>query len=246
MKRYKIKTLSALEEFVKKHKAQFDTPHCFAFKGEMGSGKTTLIQLLLKTFGINDLQGSPTYAIVNQYYNETTDKQVFINDIVPVSMKVRALDIDTFSFVGLYEGNQMNGSNSIPQAQSKAEWILAAKNKIGAWCYIDTLDKLGVLYNGYSIANIAFKNNVLLADSIYQGFENTIQAKSEQLRNYDSLLMIERNSNGNFYNLGYHSFWVGPESNSGTNHIISVDQINGDIKVRPVNPGNGYFIRLLK
>jgi len=186
------------------------------------------------------------FIITSCNYSESVEKEFVSTYLIPESLEVSTLDIATFSFAGLYEENQMNGSNSIPQAQSKAEWILAAKNKIGAWCYIDTLDKLGVLYNGYSIANIDFTNNVLLADSIYQGFENTMQAKSEQLRNYDSLLMIERNSNGNFYNLGYHSFWVGTESNSGTNHIISVDQINGDIKVSPVNPGNGYFIRLLK
>lgn len=184
------------------------------------------------------------FIITSCNYSESVEKQIISTDLKPVLLEVSTLDITAFSFAGFYEENQMNGSNSIPQAQSKSEWILAAKNKIGAWCYVDTSNKLGVLYNGYCLNNEAFQN-ILLADSIYQGFENTMQAKSEQLRNYDSLLMIERNSNGNFYNLGYHSFWVGPESNSGTNHIISVDQINGDIKVRPVNPGNGYFIRLL-
>ena len=93
MKRYKIKTLSALEEFVKKHKAQFDTPHCFAFKGEMGSGKTTLIQLLLKTFGINNLQGSPTNAIVNQYYNETTHKEYYHLDCYRIKNDFEAFDL---------------------------------------------------------------------------------------------------------------------------------------------------------
>ena len=185
------------------------------------------------------------FIITSCEYNEITEKQVVVNHVIPVSLGVRTLDIDTFSFVGLYEENQINGSNSIPQAQSKSEWILAAKNKIGVWCYVDSLNKSGVLYNGYCLNNEAFQN-ILLADSIYQGFENIMQTKSEQLENYDSLLMIERNANGNLYNLGYHSFWVWPEASSGTNHIISVDQINGDIKVRPVNPGNGYFIRLLK
>ena len=185
------------------------------------------------------------FIITSCNYSESVEKQIISTDLKPVSLEVSTLDIAAFSFAGLYEENQMNGSNSIPQAQSKSEWILAAKNKIGAWCYVDTSNKLGVLYNGYCLNNEAFQN-ILLSDSIYQGFENTIQAKSEQLRNYDSLLMIERNSNGNFYNLGYHSFWVAPEANSRNNHIISVDQINGDIQVRPVNPGNGYFIRLLK
>ena len=93
MKRYKIKTLQALEEFVKKHKAEFDTPHCFAFKGEMGSGKTTLIQLLLKIFGINDLQGSPTYAIVNQYYNETTHREYYHLDCYRIKNDLEAFDL---------------------------------------------------------------------------------------------------------------------------------------------------------
>ena len=127
----------------------------------------------------------------------------------------------------------------------KSEWILAAKNKIGAWCYVDTLNKLGVLYNGYCLNNKAFQD-ILLADSIYQGFENNMQAKPDQIIDYDSLLMIERNANGNFYNLGYHSFWVGPEANSGNHKIISLDQSNGDIKLRSVNTGNGYFMRFLK
>ena len=185
------------------------------------------------------------FIITSCDYNEILNKQLVVNDIIPVSLEVRTLDIDAFSFVGLYEENQINGSNSIPQAQSKSEWILAAKNKIGAWCYVDTLNKLGVLYNGYCLNNEAFQN-ILLADSIYQGFESNMQAKLDQISDYDSLLMIERNANGNFYNIGYHSFWVGPEVNSGNHQIVSLDQSNGDIKLRTVNTGNGYFIRLLK
>ena len=176
---------------------------------------------------------------------ESSKKQVVTNKVIPKILGVGFLDVDVISFAGLYEKSQLDGLNSIPQAQSKAEWILAAKNKIGAWCYVDTLSKLGVLYNGFCLNNKVFQN-ILLADSIYQGLENSIQAKPYQISDYDSLLMIERNVNGNFYNLGYHSFWMGPEANSGNHHIISLDQSNGDIKLRSVNAGNGYFIRLLK
>lgn len=176
---------------------------------------------------------------------ESSKKQIVKNKIVHVKLGVGLLDVDVISFAGLYEKNQLDGLKSIPQAQSKAEWILAAKNKIGAWCYVDTSNKLGVLYNGYCLNNKAFQD-ILLADSIYQGFENNMQAKPDQISDYDSLLMIERNANGNFYNLGYHSFWVGPEANSGNHKIISLDQSNGDIKLRSVNTGNGYFMRFLK
>ncbi len=176
---------------------------------------------------------------------ESSKKQIVKNKIIPVKLGIGLLDVDVVSFAGLYEKNQLDGLKSIPQAQSKAKWILAAKNKIGAWCYVDSSNKLGVLYNGYCLNNKAFQD-ILLADSIYQGFENNMQAKPDQISDYDSLLMIERNANGNFYNLGYHSFWVGPEANSGNHKIISLDQSNGDIKLRSVNTGNGYFMRFLK
>ena len=176
---------------------------------------------------------------------QSPKKQIVKNKIIPVKLGIGLLDVDVISFAGLYEKNQLDGLKSIPQAQSKAEWILAAKNKIGAWCYVDTSNKLGVLCNGYCLNNKAFQD-ILLADSIYQGFENNMQAKPDQISDYDSLLMIERNANGNFYNLGYHSFWVGPEANSGNHKIISLDQSNGDIKLRSVNTGNGYFMRFLK
>lgn len=176
---------------------------------------------------------------------ESIKKQVVKNKIIPEKLGVGFLDVDVISFAELYEKKQLDGLKSIPQAQSKAEWILAAKNKIGVWCYVDTSNKLGVLYNGYCLNNKAFQN-ILLADSIYKGFKSNMQAKLDQISDYDSLLMIERNANGNFYNIGYHSFWVGPEVNSGNHQIISLDQSNGVIKLRTVNTGNGYFIRLLK
>lgn len=39
----------------------------YAFIGEVGAGKTTLIATLLQLFGVNDFEGSPTYTYVNIY-----------------------------------------------------------------------------------------------------------------------------------------------------------------------------------
>lgn len=39
----------------------------FAFKGEMGSGKTTFIKQLCLSLGSGDNFSSPTYSIVNEY-----------------------------------------------------------------------------------------------------------------------------------------------------------------------------------
>jgi tRNA threonylcarbamoyladenosine biosynthesis protein TsaE len=38
-----------------------------AFYAEMGSGKTTLISGILRAMGIESLEGSPTYSLVNSY-----------------------------------------------------------------------------------------------------------------------------------------------------------------------------------
>ena len=39
----------------------------FAFHGEMGSGKTTLITVICKAIGVEELISSPTYSIINEY-----------------------------------------------------------------------------------------------------------------------------------------------------------------------------------
>lgn len=39
----------------------------FAFHGEMGAGKTTLIHALCAAKGVTDVVGSPTFAIINEY-----------------------------------------------------------------------------------------------------------------------------------------------------------------------------------
>jgi len=43
----------------------------FAFFGEMGAGKTTLIKKIVEVLGSNDEVSSPTYSLVNEYFSET-------------------------------------------------------------------------------------------------------------------------------------------------------------------------------
>jgi tRNA threonylcarbamoyladenosine biosynthesis protein TsaE len=45
----------------------FSSPTFFAIEGDMGAGKTTFVQVLLKSLGISEPDGSPTYAIVHEY-----------------------------------------------------------------------------------------------------------------------------------------------------------------------------------
>jgi tRNA threonylcarbamoyladenosine biosynthesis protein TsaE len=39
----------------------------FALHGEMGAGKTTLVQAVCRAMGVKDAMSSPTYALVNHY-----------------------------------------------------------------------------------------------------------------------------------------------------------------------------------
>lgn len=42
----------------------------FAFHGEMGAGKTTLVHALCEVKGVKDVVGSPTFSIINEYVYE--------------------------------------------------------------------------------------------------------------------------------------------------------------------------------
>jgi tRNA threonylcarbamoyladenosine biosynthesis protein TsaE len=49
-------------------------------KGNLGAGKTTFTQFLLKNLGSTDEVNSPTYSIVNEY---NTQKEKYIISILP-------------------------------------------------------------------------------------------------------------------------------------------------------------------
>ena len=64
----------------------------FAFSAEMGTGKTTFITALLHAMGVEHVEGSPTYSLVNVY-----DSQMFgrLNhfDLYRIENEEEALDI---------------------------------------------------------------------------------------------------------------------------------------------------------
>jgi tRNA threonylcarbamoyladenosine biosynthesis protein TsaE len=49
----------------------------FLFYGEMGAGKTTIIEALCAAKGVKDRMGSPTFSIINQYsYTEKEQERL--------------------------------------------------------------------------------------------------------------------------------------------------------------------------
>ena len=62
-----IKSLEDLPSASKTFLEETDNRKVFAFEGQMGAGKTTFIVSLLKAMGVEDIEGSPTYSLVNTY-----------------------------------------------------------------------------------------------------------------------------------------------------------------------------------
>jgi tRNA threonylcarbamoyladenosine biosynthesis protein TsaE len=53
----------------------------FAFHGEMGAGKTTIIEVLCRARGVKESMGSPTFSIINEYSFEENGKERIIYHI---------------------------------------------------------------------------------------------------------------------------------------------------------------------
>lgn len=80
----------AADEFVR----LMDSSTVYAFNGEMGAGKTTFIMALLRRLGVgNDLAGSPSFAIINEYRSDTTAELIYHFDLYRLESLEEALDI---------------------------------------------------------------------------------------------------------------------------------------------------------
>ena len=67
MKTYSVTSVDSLKPIAVELLALFHESHIVALEGQMGAGKTTFVQQVLKSMGIEELDGSPTYSLINQY-----------------------------------------------------------------------------------------------------------------------------------------------------------------------------------
>lgn len=63
-------SIDALDVFAKMFWQQAGSHKVFLFYGEMGAGKTTIIEALCLAKGVQERMGSPTFSIINQYSYE--------------------------------------------------------------------------------------------------------------------------------------------------------------------------------
>ena len=87
-----LKTIDDLPFAAKTFLEETDNRKVFAFDGQMGVGKTTFIVSLLKAMGIEDIEGSPTYSLVNSYGSVAFGK-IHHFDLYRLNSEEEAFDI---------------------------------------------------------------------------------------------------------------------------------------------------------
>lgn len=69
----------------------------FAFQGDLGVGKTTMIKHICEQLNVLDVASSPTFAIINEYLRENDDP-VYHFDFYRIDDKQEALDIGALEY----------------------------------------------------------------------------------------------------------------------------------------------------
>ncbi|MDH6307214.1 tRNA threonylcarbamoyladenosine biosynthesis protein TsaE [Dysgonomonas sp. PFB1-18] len=67
----KIESLDKIDETAIEFIKGMGDNTVFAFRGEMGAGKTTFIKSICENLGVSDTINSPTFAIVNEYRSDS-------------------------------------------------------------------------------------------------------------------------------------------------------------------------------
>ncbi len=89
---YSVQDLDGLRPIALELLEQLKSALIVVLVGEMGAGKTTFTQSVLRAMGIEDLEGSPTYSLINEYESPYFGK-VYHMDLYRLNSLDEALDI---------------------------------------------------------------------------------------------------------------------------------------------------------
>ena len=62
-------TLPEMLEWARVFGGSLEAPAVIALRGDLGAGKTTMVQAMLSAIGVRDDVTSPTYALVHEYHS---------------------------------------------------------------------------------------------------------------------------------------------------------------------------------
>ena len=89
---WRISSIDELPLFAEEFLKLIPSPRCIAFKGEMGAGKTTFIHAILKALHVENFEGSPTFAII-QEYPESKKGKIYHMDCYRIKSIAEAIEI---------------------------------------------------------------------------------------------------------------------------------------------------------
>ena len=98
----RIENLEQLPQAVTQFIEAMDDRTVYAFRGEMGAGKTTFITELCRQLGVDDVANSPTFAIVNEYRSDTTAELIYHFDFYRIKRLEEVYDMGYEDY--LYSG----------------------------------------------------------------------------------------------------------------------------------------------
>lgn len=88
-----IKNIDELPIAVSQFIEAMDDRTVFAFRGDMGAGKTTFITELCRQLGVEDAANSPSFSIINEYRSDTTAELIYHFDFYRLDSEEEALDL---------------------------------------------------------------------------------------------------------------------------------------------------------
>lgn len=89
-----IQALDNLPEAAHGFVGLMDDATVYAFRGEMGAGKTTFISALSQALGVDPEEAnSPSFAIINEYRSDTTAELIYHFDLYRLEKLEEALDL---------------------------------------------------------------------------------------------------------------------------------------------------------
>lgn len=89
-----IPSIESLPQAAKEFAALMGDETVYAFRGEMGAGKTTFIRELCRALGVeDDPANSPSFSIINEYRSDKTAELIYHFDLYRLESVDDALEI---------------------------------------------------------------------------------------------------------------------------------------------------------